>query len=757
LGQRLTSLRPRRLMLAGALLGPWVSLLVAASAAFPASLPPDNLVANPSFESTTSGWEAFHSTVGRVAAGDAPHGEFVGKAAWAGTSNEYALVGYPPSVIESAQQGFDYTGRAWVKGNAASAGRTAQLFVREWTPSGQFVGSNLASVTLSASTYQEVSVSRTASATGNTIDTYLARPAGSVVGGDAFFADAISLRLDDSSSCPEALGGFDVDSWPPACWRPYADTSPFNRLIPANPPLHPNSSAIVDDLTTAAGAPDDIVVGDVAQDFGNPTYYSRSTDPHFTFKCTADFGGPPPSGSPCELMPNWQGLSVRIPDQGEPAGGAPNVPLWSTGGPSAPFGNKVSNSSFEQNNQGWEAGGGAVFSRYLETPGGAPDGSRVARVRQSSSTSPYWFDDNPDSAHLDARSGHNYAARAWVRGNANSAGKTLELWVREWTPTGQFVDSERATVTLSSNQYQMVEVRYSVQEGGNTIDTYLARPSGVVLNEAIFIDAYHMVKRPDQDAHLTAVDQASGWEYDLWHVSSKPQGGGTLEFGWGGRTRVGIDGDGLESDGTAARYGNLAGIIRAQELQAGVINHALVMVVPCVDGTVYPSTAVPGSGGTTFCADPDLIDDPPALGSHFQLDVTDSEIEAMGLPSWKKAIVRAMAHYGAYVSDTTPVPDEWGFEIESGATYRSFGTEDPFVTLAASLGLPRSDTNTNAPCPVPQMTGWEVNTPSECAAYGQINDPNNTQRDEYRYVLADPAIDWSRLRVVDACAAQGNC
>ncbi len=55
--------------------------------------------------------------------------------------------------------------------------------------------------------------------------------------------------------------------------------------------------------------------------------------------------------------------------------------------------------------------------------------------------------------------------------------------------------------------------------------------------------------------------------------------GGTLTFGWGGATR--IDGDGRGSDATAAQYGNLAGIIRAQELQAGAINHALFTVIRC--------------------------------------------------------------------------------------------------------------------------------------------------------------------------------
>jgi len=54
----------------------------------------------------------------------------------------------------------------------------------------------------------------------------------------------------------------------------------------------------------------------------------------------------------------------------------------------------------------------------------------------------------------------------------------------------------------------------------------------------------------DHDAHMTIVDQQSGWEYDLWNVQSKT--GSTFNFGWGGRTR--IDGNGLGSAGVAAGY-----------------------------------------------------------------------------------------------------------------------------------------------------------------------------------------------------------
>ena len=90
------------------------------------------------------------------------------------------------------------------------------------------------------------------------------------------------------------------------------------------------------------------------------------------------------------------------------------------------------------------------------------------------------------------------------------------------------------------------------------------------------------------DGHLTVVDQDSGWEYDFWQVRRKPRGGGRLVISWGGRTR--IEGDGLGSDANAAHYGSLAGIIRAEEMRRGRIDHALFMLVRCDSGRkVYPA------------------------------------------------------------------------------------------------------------------------------------------------------------------------
>jgi hypothetical protein len=321
-----------------------------------------------------------------------------------------------------------------------------------------------------------------------------------------------------------ALTAFDAGSWPAACWRPFGASSPFNRVVPDAPRLHPNSSAIVRRLASLYGGPAKMTAGDADSeyDYTHPLYYARSTDPLFRLHCYEASWGT------CPI----EGHQIRIPDAARPAGGG--------------------------------------------------------------------------------------------------------------------------------------------------------------------------------DAHLTVIDQASGWEYDLYKVRSKPAGGGTLEFRWGGRTR--LDGDGLGSNATAAHFGLSAGIIRPQEMAAGKIDHALFMVVKCTAGVVYPA-----GGGGAQCADGTNA---PAGGMRFQLNYGEAEIDALPVPEWKKTILHALRQYGAYVGDTGG--GGFNFQFESGSSYTSFGQADKLVD-------------------------WAKTQPGISAYAGK-----------YVFDLAT-GVDWSRMRVIDPCVSQGAC
>jgi hypothetical protein len=230
-----------------------------------------------------------------------------------------------------------------------------------------------------------------------------------------------------------------------------------------------------------------------------------------------------------------------------------------------------------------------------------------------------------------------------------------------------------------------------------------------------------VVRMPDRaqaaggsDAHLSVVDQASGWEYDLWGVHSKPAGGGTLVFQWGGKTR--ITGTGLGSDAVAAQYGTAAGVLRAEELASGEIDHALFMTVHCDSGGhVFPAT----KHGQPCSADGLPNGGAPPEGARFQLAMSDGQIAALPMPDWKKTILRAMAHYGMIVGDTGGT---WGIGSESGVVYTSFGQPDLWVSLAQQWKLPY---------------------------YAADHD--------WFFDLAQ-GVDWGRyLRVVNPCVSRGGC
>jgi hypothetical protein len=206
------------------------------------------------------------------------------------------------------------------------------------------------------------------------------------------------------------------------------------------------------------------------------------------------------------------------------------------------------------------------------------------------------------------------------------------------------------------------------------------------------------------DHHMTVV--YGGWEYDFWDAAIS---GSTINVNSGARIR--IDGDGLWSAATASRFGNLAGIIRAQEMEAGQIDHALFMAVDCTSGSyVWPAAKTDSQ-----CTDPTNA---PPMGAHFQLAMTDAQIDALSVPGWKKTILRAMAHYGMFVGDSTSSP--WAFQFESGSTYTSFGYEDEMVKFAKSVGI----------------------VPWSGAHYFNIAG----------------GVDWAHyLRVVDPCVAQQTC
>jgi len=192
--------------------------------------------------------------------------------------------------------------------------------------------------------------------------------------------------------------------------------------------------------------------------------------------------------------------------------------------------------------------------------------------------------------------------------------------------------------------------------------------------------------QPEQasDGHLTVIDQAAGAEYDFEHASwTSPT---ELTVASGSEIPIsGNAGTGLGGNADAGDFGLLGGVIRASELKAGVINHALAISVPCTQGYVWPSE---GPWGLACGSIGRSSSGALHMGSLLQLNMSARQIAATGAPAWEQTIMRAMAQYGLYVNDTNGGGDDQTLELETqdDVSFTSFGASPQLANYLSSLG-----------------------------------------------------------------------
>lgn len=175
------------------------------------------------------------------------------------------------------------------------------------------------------------------------------------------------------------------------------------------------------------------------------------------------------------------------------------------------------------------------------------------------------------------------------------------------------------------------------------------------------------------DGHLAIFD--GEWEYDFWQVKSIDHARRVITSSWGGRLPAA--GTGTNGGGsTAGGFGLGAGQIRIAELEAGVIPHALFLALPKCPGVVPPAVHAKGW--------PAPEPPSPSLGTHFYLDISDSEIQALPVSPWEKVVITAFAHYGGFVGDKT---DGTLTGPESSQPWVSAGLPDPLVEFAKKEGI----------------------------------------------------------------------
>jgi hypothetical protein len=110
--------------------------------------------------------------------------------------------------------------------------------------------------------------------------------AGAASAASATSTGASRIAQAADGACPERFGSYAAGSWPAACWRPYASSSPFNVPIPANPRVSRESGAIVSFMASQHwGFQNQHGAFTIWPAGSRPVYWARASDPVVTVSC----------------------------------------------------------------------------------------------------------------------------------------------------------------------------------------------------------------------------------------------------------------------------------------------------------------------------------------------------------------------------------------------------------------------------------------------------------------------------------------
>lgn len=149
------------------------------------------------------------------------------------------------------------------------------------------------------------------------------------------------------------------------------------------------------------------------------------------------------------------------------------------------------------------------------------------------------------------------------------------------------------------------------------------------------------------DRSMVVIDLSTGCEYDFWRARKDDDG--KWAAAWG--NALSINGDGIFPKGLSAMGSGFAltnsGIIWPDELQNGVINHALgILVNPeSVKGPGYVPPATESDGESS-------IEGAIPEGARIQLDPS-LNLDDFNLEPYEKTIAKAMQEYGMILVDRT--------------------------------------------------------------------------------------------------------
>jgi hypothetical protein len=164
------------------------------------------------------------------------------------------------------------------------------------------------------------------------------------------------------------------------------------------------------------------------------------------------------------------------------------------------------------------------------------------------------------------------------------------------------------------------------------------------------------------DGALVVLQPASGTASEYWRAVHT---GSTWSASWGAVNS--LSGSGWGGGSTGAGASRLAGVVRVSEIEAGVINHALVLQSDNVCASVVRAPALKTDG------DSNRSDCIPA-GARLQLDPAVDLTRLSGLTPGERAVARALQVYGAYLIDRGGASLSVSFELAPDASAGSPGS-----------------------------------------------------------------------------------
>lgn len=201
---------------------------------------------------------------------------------------------------------------------------------------------------------------------------------------------------------------------------------------------------------------------------------------------------------------------------------------------------------------------------------------------------------------------------------------------------------------------------YFTKAGDPTVTINLTLPYGTTnLSGATVPIPTNAVPALPGDAHMVVLNSTNGNEYDYYAFpQSQPiVQGETISVGFGNITNY-QTGSGWSSNTTASGAALLGGLVTVDEFLSGTIHHALAMAPGCNNGagSVYPatSTATFGCVGSVGNGIPH--------GSRIWSDLTDAQVGALGFDTVSTMLLKALYHYGGFVTDTNGY---WAFDIRN--------------------------------------------------------------------------------------------